>query len=110
MKRIVLVVFAMVIATATAWAHNGMIHVIGTVTSVTQTGISVKGSDGKTQAVVLAATTKFLRGETGITAKDIKPGDRVVIHATKKGDQLVAAEVKIGTTANAGSAAHATAH
>jgi len=97
MKRIVLIVLAIVMSAAAARAHNGMIHVIGTVTSVTQTSISVKGSDGKTQFVALASATKFLKGETSIAVKDIKPGDRVVIHATKKGEQLVAAEVKIGT-------------
>jgi hypothetical protein len=31
-----------------------------------------------------------------IAMKDIKAGDQIVIHATKKGDQLTAAEVKVG--------------
>ncbi|HEY4357244.1 MAG TPA: DUF5666 domain-containing protein [Acidobacteriaceae bacterium] len=99
MKRILLIVLAVVLSATAAWAHNGMIHVIGTVTSVTDASISVKGSDGKTQTVALVAATKYLKGEKAITAKDIKAGDRVVIHATKKGEQLVAAEVKIGVAA-----------
>jgi hypothetical protein len=31
-----------------------------------------------------------------IAMKDIKAGDQIVIHATKKGDHLTAAEVKVG--------------
>ena len=102
MKRIFLMFLAFSIFATAAYAHNGMIHVMGTVTSITDSSISVKGADGKIQTVMFAATTKFLKGESAISAKDIKVGDRTVIHATKKGDQLVASEVKLGTTATSG--------
>ena len=96
MKRLFLTILALGLFGTAAYAHNGMIHVMGTVTSITDTSISVKGTDGKVQTVAFAATTKFLRGETAIGAKDIKVGDHAVVHATKKGEQLVAHEVKLG--------------
>jgi hypothetical protein len=96
MKRLLVIILGLGIVATMAYAHNRMIHVMGIVTSVSDTSISVKGADGKTQTVAFAATTKFLRGETPIAAKDIKVGDHTVVHATKKGGQLIAAEVKVG--------------
>lgn len=96
MKRLFLMILTLGLLATTAYAHNGMIHVMGTVTSISDTSISVKGADGKIQTVAFAPTTKFLRGERVIAAKDIKVGDHTVVHATKKGEQLVAAEVKLG--------------
>jgi hypothetical protein len=45
----------------------------------------------------LSQATQSMR-KAGVTAtlKDIKVGDHIVIHATKKGDQLTASEVKVG--------------
>jgi hypothetical protein len=96
MKRLSLMILTLGLFATTAFAHNGMIHVMGTVTSITGTNISVKGANGKIQTVAFAPTTKFLRGTTVIAAKDIKVGDHTVVHATRKGEQLVAAEVKLG--------------
>ena len=99
MKRLLLMILALGLFSTAAFAHNGMIHIMGTVTAVADNSISVKGADGKIQKAVLAATTKFLRGDKTVTVKDIKVGDHIVIHATKKGEQLVAAEVKVGAMA-----------
>ncbi|WP_263408861.1 DUF5666 domain-containing protein [Terriglobus tenax] len=96
MKRLLLAVLFGLFATA-AFAHNGMIHMMGTVTAIADTSLSVKGTDGKTQTVVLVATTKFTKGDKVATLRDIRVGDPIVIHATKKADQLIAAEVKVGT-------------
>lgn len=98
MKRLFLMILTSGLFATTAHAHNGMIHVMGTVTSISDTSISVKGADGKIQTVAFTPTTKFLRGDTTIAAKDIEVGDRTVVHATKKGVQLLAAEVKLSAT------------
>ncbi len=102
MKRLLLLILALGLFSTAAFAHNGMIHIMGTVTAVTDNSISVKGTDGKTQTALLAATTKFSKGDKTVTIKDIKAGDHIVIHATKKGEQLVAAEVKVGAMAMSG--------
>jgi len=96
MKRLVTLVMTLGLLTATAYAHNGMEHVMGTVTNVTDTAITVKTTNGKLQTVVLNADTKYAKMDKAITLKDIKVGDHVVVHATKKGDQLIAVTVKVG--------------
>ncbi len=102
MKRLLLMILALGLYSTAAFAHNGEIHVMGTVTATSDKSISVKGTDGKTQTVMMASTTKFSKGEKTITIKDVSVGDHIVIHATKKGDQLVAAEVKVGAMAMKG--------
>jgi hypothetical protein len=100
MKRLLLLILSFGLFAGAAYAHNGMVHVMGTVTAMTDTSISVKAMDGKVQTVALTTGTKYLRGETSVTLKDIKIGDHIVIHATGKPDHLVAAEVKLGTMKN----------
>jgi ribosomal protein L2 len=75
-----------------AWAHEHQQHVMGTVTKIEGSSISVKAE--KTVAVVEG--TKFVKNGAAVTQKDIKVGDRVVIHAMPMGDMLHATEVKIG--------------
>ncbi len=96
MKRLFLFVLTLGLFATTAFAHNGMIHLMGTVSAVTDNSISVKGTDGKTQTAVITATTKFSKGTAAVTLKDIKVGDRIVIDTTKKGEQFTAVEVKVG--------------
>ena len=96
MKRLLALLLTIGVLVGVANAHNGMQHVMGTVTSITASNVTVKATDGSTQTVLLTSDTKYLKGTQVIAAKDIKVGDHVVIHATKKGDQLTAAEVKVG--------------
>jgi hypothetical protein len=58
----------------------------------------VKTKDGDVKEVMVMPSTKFLKGEAAATQKDLKVGDRVVIHAMPMGDMLHATEVKIGGT------------
>ena len=68
---------------------------MGAVTAITGSSVSVNTMDRTVQAVALTEGTKFLKGDSAITLKDIKVGDRIVIHATQKEGRLVAAEVKV---------------
>ena len=96
MKRLAILILTIVAFATTAYAHNGMIHVMGSVTAVSSASVTVKSADGKVQTVSLTDATKYMKGNAVGTMKDIKVGEHVVIHATKKGDTLIAAEVKIG--------------
>ena len=96
MKRLLLLILTLGIFSGAVYAHNGMVHVMGTVTAINETSISVKAVDGKVRAVALTSGTKYLRRETAVTLKDIKVGDDIVIHATGKPDHLAAFEVKVG--------------
>ncbi len=98
MKRLLIALAVAVLISAIAYAHNGMEHVMGTVTAVTSTSIEVNTTAGKSQTVALAATTKYSRRDQTITLKDIKVGDHVVIHATRKGSTLTAATVEVGAS------------
>jgi hypothetical protein len=97
MKRVLVLLLTIGVFVGVAYAHNGMQHVMGTVTSISASNVTVKATDGSTQVVLLSSNTKYLKGTQVVAAKDIKVGDHVVIHATKKGDQLTAVEVKVGT-------------
>jgi hypothetical protein len=95
-KRLLLLILTLGLFAGAAYAHNGMVHVIGTVTAVSDTSISVKATSGATQNVILTSQTRYLRGAQPVTLKTIQAGDRIVIHATKKGSQLMAVEAKVG--------------
>lgn len=96
MKRAILAVWAVLILATMVWAHGDEQHVMGLVTKIDGTSISVKTTEGSVKTVMVMPETKFVRA--GSTAKlgDLKVGDRVVIHAKAMGDMLHATEVKIG--------------
>jgi hypothetical protein len=100
MKKLLTLILALGFFVGSAYAHNGMQHVMGTVTAVTDKTVSVKTMDGTVQTVAVSPDTKYLRGDAGISLKDIKAGDHIVIHAAKKDGKLVAAEVKLGAMKN----------
>lgn len=79
------------------YAHDGMQHVMGTVTAITDTSVTVKATNGTTPTVVLTADTKYSKGDAAVTLKEIKVGDHIVVHAAKKNGQLTATEVRVGT-------------
>jgi len=88
-----------------ALAHGDKKHVTGTVEKASADSVTVKTADGKSVEVKLVATTTFLMrsGNADKPAKlsDLAVGDRVVIHATPKGDTLEAAEVRFAAPAAA---------
>ena len=87
------------------FAHEGHVHkVMGTVTTVNETQLEVKATDGKTSMIVLNDKTKILRGKANAKVEQLKPGERVVVTATEtKGKEgkatLVATEVRLGAAA-----------
>ena len=82
-------------------AHGGMIHVMGTVTAVTQNSVTVETTDKKTVEVQLTDATTFMNGSKPADRKELKVGDRVVIHAVKVKDSLQAHEVRFSEGAPA---------
>lgn len=70
---------------------------MGTVTSISDTSITVETTSKKTVTVTLRIATKFQKSGSPAALKDLKVGDRVVIHATGPEDKLVASEVRFGT-------------
>ena len=96
MKRTV-TVFALALAfSAIAFAHGNEKHVMGTVTSISDNSITVETTSKKTVPVSLSASTKLQKRGSPATLKDLKVGDKVVIHVTGSEDKLVATEIHFG--------------
>jgi hypothetical protein len=102
MKKAFATLFTLVLMVSSAYAHNGMEHVMGTVASITDNSITVTTTDGRMRTVTATADTKYNKMDAAIALKDIKVGDHVVIHATKKDNKLIAATVQVGMGKMAG--------
>ena len=95
MRRTVLAVLAaFLMTTVLAFAHGDAEHVRGTVTSVTDTAITVQTTNKETRTIPITVKTMIMRGEAHLTAKELKAGDRVVIDVDKK--SKLATEIKVG--------------
>jgi hypothetical protein len=80
-----------------ALAHGGLEHVMGVVQKISQTSVTVSTTGGKSTEVVLDQKTTYAKSGHAVQESDIKVGDRVVIHAAKSGDKLIARTVEAGT-------------
>jgi hypothetical protein len=111
MRRIgstMLILLAFSLVTLATLAHGTDKHVLGTVTKITDSEITVQAQDGSLQQVKIAPDTSFVKSGASATIKDLKVGDRVVIHAKPVGSDLIAHEVRFGKApAAAGAAAPA---
>lgn len=102
MKRRTLIAALLLTCTAVLLhAHGGMIHVMGTVTAMTDHSVTVETTDKKSVEVELADSTTFMNGTKPADRKDLKVGDRVVIHAVKVKETLQAHEVRFSQAAPA---------
>jgi len=86
-----------------ALAHGDKRHVVGTLEKINADSVVVKTATGKAVEVKLVASTMYVShaGKEDKPAKlsDLAVGDRVVIHATPKGETLEANEVKFSAAA-----------
>src|SRR6266849_1528672 len=96
MKRIVTVVALLFALSLMALAHGKEKHVMGTVTSISDSSITVETTAKKSITVEVNDETKFEKRGVPSTLKDLKVGDKVVVHADVSGDKLVANEVHFG--------------
>ena len=104
MNRI-LAILAFVVLATVALAHGTDKHVLGTVTKITDTEVTVETQTKEVQVVKITPETAFVKSGASATLKDLKVGDRVVIHAKPTGSDLIAHEVRFGKQAPSGSAA-----
>lgn len=82
--------------TIPAVAHEGMEHIIGTVTNVGSDTLTINTTKGKTVKVSVDAKTQYARGKAVVKLADLKEGDRVVVHAMEMHGSMVAHEVILG--------------
>jgi hypothetical protein len=98
--RTLVLVACLSLVSAAAWAHGGEEHVVGTVTSVTSTSITVKTAKAEV-VVAVAPTTKLTTNKVAAKIDSVHVGDRVVIHAKDTEGKLVADTVQFSTAAQA---------
>ena len=96
MKRIAAALALIFLLSTIVLAHGNEKHVMGMVTKLEGSVISVRTPSGEVKTVTIAAATRFSKSGAAATQQDLKVGDRVVIHAKANGDALEATEVKIG--------------
>jgi hypothetical protein len=102
------------IACGAAFAHGDKKHISGIVDKITADSVFVKTADGKSVEVKLVASTVYVLHVVSSSAaasdpnldkpaklSDLAVGDRVLIHATPKGETLEAAEVKFSAPGGA---------
>jgi hypothetical protein len=94
----ILLVVIVVLATGAAFGHGKEQHIMGKVTAMTETSISVQTKAKNPLTVCTMAETRYEKSGAAASMKDLKVGDRVVIHAEKMGDKLMANEVHFGAT------------
>jgi hypothetical protein len=99
----ILTLLAIISLATVAFAHGTDKHVLGTVAKITDTEITVETQTKEVQVVKIAPDTAFVKSGASATLKDLKVGDRVVIHAKPVGSDLIAHEVRFGKQAPAGS-------
>jgi hypothetical protein len=101
-KRILVAIAFVGLTAFPVFAHNGHHdRIMGTVSTIQDTRVEVKGNTGKTSTIVLTDKTKVLRGTQALTRAEIREGDRVVVIAmSMKGSDgkpmLMAEEVRLG--------------
>jgi len=109
MKRAFLMMMLTLSLVAAVFAHGDKKHVIGTIEKLNASSVTVKTREGKSVEVKLVGTTAYISRATAMdkpaSFTDLAVGENVVIHATPKGEDLEADEVRF-TTAGA---AHAPA-
>lgn len=81
-----------------ALAHGDKKHVVGTLEKINPDSVVVKTAAGKSVEVKLVTSTTYVsrvgNEDKSAKASDLAVGDRVVIHATPRGETLEASEVR----------------
>src|ERR1019366_3302654 len=96
-----LAVLALTLLPTIVSAHGGEEHVIGTVTKVSDTSVTVKTTTGKIVEVGFDAKTTYARAKLPIQKADVKVGDRIVIHAVEANEKLIAHTVELSAATTA---------
>ena len=101
MKQISVLLALVVFAAGAALAHGKEEHIMGTVNAMTESSITVQTKAKDLVIVCTMAETKYEKSGAAASMKDLKVGDRVVVHTTRINDKLMANEVHFGVVKHA---------
>jgi hypothetical protein len=106
-RRVFTVLLSFLFVAITLSAHGDKKHVIGTIEKLNSGSVTVKTRDGKSVQVKLVPTTVYVArvatADKPAALSDLAVGENVVIHATPKGDDLEADEVRFSAAGASGS-------
>ena len=97
-RRVFTLLLSFLFVAITLSAHGDKKHVIGTIEKLNSGSVTVKTRDGKSVQVKLVPSTMYVArvatADKPAALSDLAVGENVVIHATPKGDDLEADEVR----------------
>jgi hypothetical protein len=83
-------------------AHPGHDHkIMGTISAIDGSKVTIKATDGKEQVVELSSATKVVHGKVKSDARELKVGMRVVVNVGDGSVPLKAKEVQYSAAATA---------
>jgi hypothetical protein len=94
------------LATGLLLAHEGAEHVSGTVKSIAPGSLTVETAKHETLTIMVTPKTEVMKSKAKGDLKDLKVGDRVVVHAAHGKAGLEAQEVDFGAAPPAAAASH----
>lgn len=98
--RTLIAMAALLVGSAIAFAHNGIEHILGTVTITTSDSITVETVKHTKVTVLVDSTTTYTHQDMKMSLSDLKAGERVAINAKEGADKkLIAISVKWGVSA-----------
>jgi hypothetical protein len=107
-RRFFTLLLSFLVVVITLSAHGDKKHVIGTIEKLNSGSVTVKTRDGKSVQVKLVASTVYVArvatADKPAALADLAVGENVVIHATPKGEDLEADEVRFSAAGATGSA------
>ncbi|MDQ1407603.1 MAG: hypothetical protein QOG55_3232 [Acidobacteriaceae bacterium] len=113
-RRFFTTLLAFFLVAVTLSAHGDKKHVIGTIEKINSASVTVKTRDGKlVQVKLVPSTTYIARVDTAdkpAALTDLAVGENVVIHATPKGADLEADEVRFSAPGASGSGSSKAQH
>ncbi len=111
-RRFFTVLLSFLFVAITLSAHGDKKHVIGTIEKLNSGFVTVKTRDGKSVQVKLVPSTTYVARVATVdkpaSISDLAVGENVVIHATPKGADLEADEVRFSAASASGSASSKT--
>src|SRR5258708_37562384 len=95
MKKTLLALLFIVSLAPLLLAHGNEKHVLGTVTKISDTEITVETKTKEAVTVKIVAETKFVKSGEEATWKELEVGERVAIHAKPLGGTFEAHEGRL---------------
>ena len=97
-KRTTLISLALAMS---AWAHNGIEHVMGTSSAGSATSVTVETPKHTKVTVLLDPSTTYSFNDKKASLADLKLGERVVVNAKETDEKLHGVSIRWGANSTA---------